>query len=157
MLINRKVHDMAFYCRDFFDSESPWVCRMRKKGHHYTDKYLLNRRGYVNNYIIPAFGEAQPGNITRREIDNWLLDLKNSSDRELAGETKNKIMYTMSLIFEELLDLKVIEKNPITGIKPYSKTPLKPRSTIPRESLRKLYPASHGGLVRVWGSCMWTA
>jgi hypothetical protein len=67
---------------------------MRKKGHHYTDRYILNRRGYVYNYIIPAFGEAHPADITRREIDNWFLDLKNSAGRELADETKNKIMYT---------------------------------------------------------------
>ncbi|MDR2394452.1 MAG: hypothetical protein LBD93_09920 [Treponema sp.] len=127
---------------------------MRKKGRHYTEKYLLNRRGYVRNYILPEFGEVQPATITRREIDNWLLDLKNPAGRELAGEKENKIMYTMSLIFEELVDLNLIEANPITGIKPYNKSPLKPRGTTPRESLEMLYPTSHGGLVWVWGSCM---
>jgi integrase len=94
-------------------------------------------------------------------VDNWLLDLKASSGREapreLAGETKNKIIYTMSLIFEELRDIGVIEKNPITGFIPYDKAPLKPRSIIPRESLERLYPASHGGMVRIWGSSMWAA
>jgi hypothetical protein len=78
---------------------------MKKKGHHYTDKYLVNRQGYVDNYIIPEFGGFQPGSITRREIDDWLLNLKKKNDAELAGETKNKIMYTLSLIFEELRDL----------------------------------------------------
>jgi hypothetical protein len=85
---------MAFYCKGFFDPESPWVNRMRQKGHHYTAKYLMNRRGYVENYIIPEFREAVPGNITRQEIDDWLLALKKSNGKELAGETKNKIMYT---------------------------------------------------------------
>jgi integrase len=130
---------------------------MKKKGHHYTDKYLANRRGYVDNYIIPEFGGFQPGEITRREIDDWLLNLKKKSGADLAGETKNKIMYTLSLIFEELRDIGVVEANPIIGIKPYDKTPLRPRGAIDRESLDKLYPATHGGMVRVWGSAMWAA
>jgi integrase len=156
-LINRKTHDMAFYCKDFFDPSGPWVSRMRKKGHHYTEAYLANRRGYVDNYIIPEFGGSQPGEITRRQIDNWLLELKKPKGGELAGETKNKIMYTLSLIFEELRDMEIIEANPIIGIKPYDKAPQKPRGVIDRESLEKLYPASHGELVRVWGSSMWAA
>jgi hypothetical protein len=64
-LINRKTHDMAFYCAGFFNPSSPWIVRMRKKGRHYTDKYLLNRQGYVNNYIIPEFGGSRPGLRTR--------------------------------------------------------------------------------------------
>jgi integrase len=156
-LINRKTHNMAFYCKGFFDPDSPWIVRMRKKGHQYTDKYLVNRRGYVNNYIIPEFGAFQPGSITRREIDDWLLNLKKTSGAEMSGETKNKIMYTLSLIFEELRDLEIVEANPISGIRPYDKTPLRPRGAIDRESLEKLYPPTHGGMVRVWGSPMWAA
>jgi integrase len=111
----------------------------------------------VENYIIPEFGDCQPGKIRRREIDNWLLSLKKKNGAELAGETLNKILYTLSLIFEELRDLEVIEANPIVGIRPYDKTPVSPRGTIDRESLGKLYPATHGELVQVWGSSMWAA
>jgi integrase len=156
-LLNREAHDMAFYCRGLFDRESSWVRRMEKKGRHYTEKYLMNRRGYVDNYIVPAFGRSSPKDINRREIDNWLLDLKKTNGRELAGETKNKIMYTLSIIFEELLDTGIVEVNPVIGIRPYDKTPVKPRGTIDRESLDKLYPASRGEMMRVWGSSMWAA
>jgi integrase len=140
---------------------------MKKKGHHYTDKYLLNRRGYVENYIIPEFGDCRPESIQRREIDDWLLSLKKKNGNEpagetknkseLAGETKNKILYTLSLIFEELRDLEIIETNPVVGIKPYDKAPVNPRGTIDREALGKLYPETHGKLVQVWGSSMWAA
>jgi hypothetical protein len=41
--------------------------------------------GYLENYIIPEFGGFQPGRITRREIDDWLLVLKKKSGAELAG------------------------------------------------------------------------
>jgi integrase len=156
-LVHRRTDPFGMLCKDFFEPTSQWVLRMKKKGHHYTGKYLLNRQGYVNNYIIPAFGDRRPDTITRREIDDWLLDLKKKKQGELAGETKNKILYTMALIFEELRDLGILETNPISGIKPYDKTPKKPRDTIDRESLAMLYPVSHGDLVRVWGSSMWAA
>jgi hypothetical protein len=58
---------------------------MRKKGRRCTEKHLINRRGYADNYIIPKFGGSQPGEITRREIDNWLLELKKPKGGELAG------------------------------------------------------------------------
>jgi integrase len=156
-LINRKTHDLAFYCAGFFDPESPWASRMLKKGRRYTAKYLRTRQGFVDNYIVPAFGSVQPGAITRRAIDNWLMDLKGLSGNNLAGATKNKIMYVLSLIFEELRDMQVVEINPVAGIKPFSNTPVKARGAIPRESLEKLYPATHEALARVWGSSMWAA
>jgi hypothetical protein len=30
-LINRMVHNMAFYCRNFFDTDSRWMCCMQKR------------------------------------------------------------------------------------------------------------------------------
>lgn len=156
-LINRQTHDMAFYCKDFFSPDSPWIVRMKKKGRHFTDKYLANRRGYVDNYIIPEFGRCQPGKIRRREIDDWLLALTRKSGAGLAGETKNKILYTLSIIFEELRDLEVIEANPIAGIMPYDKTPVIRRGAIDRDSLARLFPPTHGAAVRIWGSSMWAA
>ena len=166
MLVNRRNDTFGAYCADLFRPASPWVERMRKKGHHYTNKYLANRQGYVDNYILPEFGDADPRAISRREIDDWLLILckrgpkstaPGAGRKELAGATKNKILYTLSIIFEELRDLDVIAENPISGIRSYSNAPIAPRGVIDRESLDRIFPATHGALVRVWGSSMWAA
>jgi integrase len=130
---------------------------MSAKGHHYSNKYLVTRRGHLENYIIPAFGNQKPAGIKRRDIDNWILDLNRPDGRKLAGATKNKILYTMSIIFEELIDLEVMENNPIRGIKAYNKAPLYPRGVIDREALVKLFPDSHQGLLEIWGSVMWAS
>jgi hypothetical protein len=50
------------------------------------------------------------------------------------------------------VDLEIIEKNPVDGIVPYDKAPLRPGEPSAGEALEKLYPATHG--VRVWGSSM---
>jgi integrase len=156
-LVNRRTETFAHYCQGFFSPESLWVRKMKKKGHHFIDKYLLTRQGHLDLYAVPEFGDVRPGDIKRLEIDDWLLDLKTKAGRELAGETKNKIMYSMGLVFEHLKDVGVIQESPIQGIRAYDKTPVKPRGVIPRESLAKLYPPAHGAMVRVWGSAMWAA
>jgi integrase len=149
--------NLASYCVFFFSPQGRWAERMYEKGHHYSEKYLSTRQGHLDNYIIPAFGNFNPGEIKRREIDNWILSLKRSDGRRLAGATKNKILYTMSIVFEELIDLEVMDKNPIRGIKPYDKTPIYPRGVIDREALAKLFPGDHQGLLRIWGSVMWAS
>jgi integrase len=150
---------MAFYCKGFYALDGKWVRTMGEKGRHFGEKHLLNRQAYLDNYFVPAFGDALPSDIRRRDIDNWLLGLtgNKSKDEKLSGATKNKIIYSLKTVFEELLDLEIIEKNPLNGIVPYDKAPKKPRGAIDRESIDKLYPASHGALVRVWGSSMWAS
>jgi integrase len=153
----KKSEHLAAYCASFFSAGGHWAGRMSAKGHHYSHKYLTIRRGHLENYIIPAFGGLRPADIKRRDIDNWILDLKRPDGRNLAGATKNKILYTMSIIFEELIDLEVMEKNPIRGIKAYNKTPVRPRGVIDREALAKIFPGDHEGLLAVWGSVMWAS
>jgi integrase len=149
--------NLAAYCASFFSAGGRWAERMSAKGHYYSRKYLTTRQGHLENYIIPAFGKLRPAEIKRRDIDNWILGLNRPDGRKLAGATKNKILYTMSIIFEDLMDLEVMEKNPIRGIKAYSKTPVFPRGVIDREALAKIFPADHEGLLAVWGSVMWAA
>jgi integrase len=56
---------------------------------------------------------------------------------------------------EELIDLKKMDINPLTGLKKYSKDPENPRGVIDRDSLSKMFPPHHGDLIRIWGSAMW--
>ncbi|MDR2478423.1 MAG: tyrosine-type recombinase/integrase [Treponema sp.] len=130
---------------------------MRMKGHEYPSKYLAGRQGHLDVYVIPSFGSCKPEELKRRDIDQWLLYLKKPDGKPLAGSTKNKIMYTMSLIFEELRDMEVLEKNPITGIRAFNKKPVRPRGVIDKIYMEKLFPESFDGLMQIWNSAMWAA
>lgn len=158
-IIVASVKTLSEHILGFFASSGRWAQRMREKGHVYTEKYLETRQGYLDNYIAPEFGDCAPSEITRRQIDDWLLTLKrqSGSTTPLAGATKNKILYTLSIVFEDMVDREVIDRNPISGIRPYSKAPVKPRGVLPQDALERLFPATRGGLVKVWGSTMWAA
>jgi integrase len=150
-------YDLAYYCSNFFSVGGYWAEKMRMKGHAYPEKYLAGRQGHLDLYVIPSFGPRKPEDIKRRDIDQWLMYLKKPDGKPLAGSTKNKIMYTMSLIFEELRDLEVVEKNPIRGIRAFNEEPVKPRGAIDKVYMEKLFPDSRDGLVKVWNSIMWAA
>jgi integrase len=150
-------NNLLFYCRDFFSVRGHWAEKMRMKGHVYPEKYLAGRQGHLDMYVIPAFGDCRPLDIKRRDIDNWLLYLKRPDGRPLAGPTKNKIMYTMSLVFEELMDMDVLERNPVSGIRAFNKKPVNPRGIIDKAYLDDLFPLNHADLLEIWGSPMWAA
>ncbi|MDR2597147.1 MAG: site-specific integrase [Treponema sp.] len=61
----------------------------------------------------------------------------------------------MNDFIEEMIDLKKISSNPLTGLKKYSKNPENPRGVIDRDSLIKMFPSHHVDMVRIWGSTMW--
>ena len=134
-----------------------WAEKMRMKGHVYPEKYLVGRQSHLNIYVIPGFGKCKPNEIKRRDIDQWLLYLKKPNGKTLAGSTKNKIMYTMSIVFEELQDMEVLEKNPIVGIRAFNSEPVNPRGIIDKAYLESLFPNSYEQLVQIWCSGMWAA
>jgi integrase len=160
-LIGRTDLELSAYCKDFYAKDGLWVRRQKEKGHHYGDRHLKNRQSYLENYFSRVFGHYRPQDIDRpdfrREFDNWLLDLTSylNDDRRLSRATKNKIIYSVNDFIEELIDLKKMSYNPLTGLEKYSKEPEHPRGVIDRDSLALMFPPRHASLVRIWGSLMW--
>jgi len=163
---------LAPLVRDMFAPGSAWRARQVAKGHVITDKGYANRDGHVRNYIIPLFGQDDPRQLTRRYVDDRLLEAargqlpppeprppKGHVPRcaPLASATMAKVVYTLNLCLEDLVDRGLIEANPIEGLRPYSRRTEHPRGAIPIEDLDKLFPPSHGAAMRVWGSTMWVA
>jgi len=160
-LLNRSDLTIAELCKDFYALDSLWVQRQKQKGHHYIDLHLKNRQAYLDNYFARVFGKRYLHEIDytdfRREFDNWLLHLTSylNDKKFLSKATKNKIIYSVNDFFEEMIDLKKMTINPLTGLKKYNKDPENPRGVIDRNSLALMFPPHHNNLIRIWGSPMW--
>jgi integrase len=160
-LIQRNELPISEHCKGFYAPDSLWVRRKIEKGHTYSDAHLKAKQAHLTNYFVPEFGTYRPADLDRpdfrREFDNWLLNLKDFQNptRRLAKATKNKIIYAVNELFEDLVDLKKISRNPIDGIGMYGKEPENPRGVIDRESLARMFPPRHEDLIRIWGSSMW--
>ena|GEM_PF-1457258 len=159
-LIIRNNSTLAFYCKNFYDKNGDWNNRQQDKGRHHGDLQLKNRQAYLDNYFAKEFGHLKPQDIDRpsfrREFDNWLLKLESIRKKtRLSRAARNKIIYSVNDLIEDLVDLRKISSNPLLGLKRYSKNPENPRGTIDRHSLSLMFPAHHKDLIRVWGSPLW--
>lgn len=153
----------------FFDDSGPWAKREREKGRSLGPGVLANRRGHVDNYLLPIFGDLDPRELSGRDIDDRLLAAPRASGtgKPLTSGTRRKIAESLSLVLDDLVERKILPRNPLEGVRRFSKRPAAPRGTIPAEALAKLFPPTHGGLIRVWsggdahcgytGGAMWGA
>jgi len=152
---SKKVVNFAKYANGFFLPGSSWVVRQSAKGHEFSKPYLIMRDGHVRNYLIPAFGIDDPRTMTRRYIDDKIIAMKGHGGRTLAPATKYKLSATLAIILDDLVDQGVIEFHPMEGLRPYSKSPVKPRTALPLYVFPLLFPPTHGELIKVWNSPMW--
>ena len=158
------IKDMA---KGFFDETGAWYRDQVQKGRSMTRASLGIRQGHVGNYIIPLFGDCDIRELTGAEIDRAILDMQRFTARRgsstrtalspLAKGTRSKLLYSIKLMYDRWIYLGLVKENPTASITKYSKEPERKRTALPRDAIEKLFPKTHGELVRVWGSSMWAA
>jgi integrase len=151
----------------FFDATAPWYQDKLKKGRPMTDASLSIRQGHIVNYIVPLFGDWDARELKGSDIDRTILDAMRFTARRgrktpvsikpLSKGTRSKLLYSVKLMYDRWVYQGIVAENPCAGIVKYSKEPERKRSALSRDVLAKLFPPSHGELVRVWGSSMWAA
>lgn len=88
--------------------------------------------GYLNNHILPYFGEMRLCNITKFDMEEFINQLNNTrckhikstnsgiveefTDKKLSNETINHIIFLCGTIFEYMVDSEVIAKNPVKKV-----------------------------------------
>lgn len=145
------------FAKDFFLSEKcSWASRMLKKGHTYAPDYFSSHRGRLVNYILPAFGKQSIRSITTKQLDQWLMGLKNSRGRPFAPGSLEKMITALKKIFEEAEYQGIIEKNPAKGIAPFKDT-TEERQVFTLDEIRMLFPREDRELLYVWQSRQWAA
>ena len=141
----------------FFAPDGDWIERYRAKGKSMSAANLANYAAHLANYLLPLFGDEEPAALTARAIDDAILAAPGRNGRPLAPATKYKIVHTFSLILDDLTERGIIPRNPLAGVLPYSKRPVRERGTITPEHVILMFPDAHGDLVRIWGSTMWAS
>lgn len=99
------------YLQGWFDpSTCPWTRLRRQAGASVSDDYLENRRGYLKNHILPAFGDWQLSALTTGVIETWLYSLP------LANQTRRHIYNTLNDIYEYAVKNKDVLVNPVSAV-----------------------------------------
>jgi len=152
-----KPLEFSALAKDFFSLSGAWRVRMTAKGHTMSDRHLNNMASIMGNHLVPLFGDRDPRGFTARQLDDEILAIRGHGGRDLAPGTKYKIVHALGVFLADLSERGIIDRNPTEGLQPYSKAPVRARGAIPRDVFAKLFPPTHGALVRVWGRTLWAS
>lgn len=122
---------------------SLWIKRQHAKGRSFGKAQAQNRQNHLDGYILPRFGKATLSEITKPDIEDWLVTLP------LSNGTKNHLMYSLRIVLREAKARKLITDNPLQEPEPLGKTS-KARDVFSLAELRLLFPPGH--LAQIWHS-----
>lgn len=86
--------------------------------------------GYLNNHILPVFGERKLFDIKKTEVEEFVITLV---DKKLASMTIKHILHLFSAIFEKMIEDDFIKVNPAKRVKKPKVLKKKPNYLNPDE------------------------
>lgn len=142
----------------FFSESDPqrYRHRLERHGKHYEDSYFEKKQGQLDNYILPAHGDYLLASLSSNLIDDFFIDLVNfRNGKDLAPDTKNKILETYSDVLGEARRQGLIKENPCTNIETIQVSSDIKRKQITEEELALFFPTDRRRLLRIWHSLQW--
>lgn len=145
---------MDEYCEQLYfnDGVGSFRWKDRARGRNIVPSVYFEREGVVKNYILPAFGKRILSEITPREVESWILELKGVKFRKkLTNAYKNKIVGEFKAIMKEAVIDGFVTSNPFMGIKLYSNSDTR-RTALTKDELKTIFPEDKNELIKIWGS-----
>jgi hypothetical protein len=92
------------YAQDFFSVKCKFTARRKKSQKPFSPDVIKLKRGKLDNYLLPYFGEMILSDITRRLFEDWrmTLDIANSTNNDITVAMK-QIMGEAVVIFKIIL------------------------------------------------------
>ena len=108
---------LAEYSREYFEWDTcRRAARQRAKKRPFTKAVAVHRRGHLINYLFTKFRSRKLRDITAVEIEDWLATLR------LANQTRNHILYSLSIAMREAKRNGLIDKNTAEDVSPWERT-----------------------------------
>ena len=132
------------YARDFFLwDRCPWIRRQHAKGRPFSPAVARSRRSQLVNHIFPQFGDSRLSDLNPVELEDWLISLP------LANQTKNHILYTLTIILREAKRENLLAANPLIDVEALGVHHV-PRDILATPELDKLFPVDMRAFRKIW-------
>lgn len=106
---------------------------------------IRSYRHDLNRFLV-AFEGFDPSQITKRQIERYLIGLRRSDGMPVAPTTANRHQATLSSFFSWMVDQEAIAKHPMTGLKRIRVQDPDPRALDPDARSKLLLRAEREGL-----------
>lgn len=142
-----RIKDFA----ELFALDGYWRYKRAEKKKFFTDKSMKTRSAVMQNWIVPLWGEQNPKWLTVRIIDQAMLGVTSDlTHRPLAGATRNRILSVLSEVYVHLIEEGLLKINPVRDVVRCNSYPEQPRSALPMNDVKALFPSDHNELKRIW-------
>lgn len=139
----------------FIDDRYGYRVRNEKRNLMYKEDFYRSHEGRLNNYVIPAFGDYLLNSISDVMVEDWFLELISvESGKELADNSKNKVLTTLKIVLDEAKRLRIIENNPVSSVNMINEVN-KRREPFTLPELGIMFPTDENELMRIWGTRLW--
>lgn len=156
---NKKTPTLGEFAKDFFIRTDSLSIRAKQLAFGKTvgEKWYKDNQAYLDNFIIPTFGDYQINAITPLSIENWIVGIKQKSGKALSSDSKNKVLHALNLVLTEAIRLGYMTSNPLEiSYKPKVVTE-NPRRALTLHEQRMLFPENKEQRKTVWKSTLWAA
>ena len=156
---NKKTPTLGEFAKDFFMRTDSLSIRSKREAFGKTarEKWYKVNQSYLDNYIIPVFGDYQLNAITPLAIENWIISVKQESGKALSSDSKNKVLHALNLVLTEAIRLGYMSSNPLDiSYKPKIVTE-NPRRALTLHEQRTLFPPDKDQRKAIWQSTLWAA
>lgn len=143
------------YAKGFFDGGSDYWKRQEAMGRTCGPQRKQKFQGYLDNHLIPIFGNDHLRDLNRKRINEGIMSAINQRSGEpLAWDTRNQLLLLMRAILDDAEDATVVPVNWARTAKSYRGERNK-RSIFTLEELAKFFPADHDRALWIWGNQEW--
>jgi len=142
-----RIRDYA----DLFSQNGYWRYKRAEKKKKYTNKSMKTRDAVMKNWIVPLWGEYNPKKLTVQIIDKAMMGMTSDlTKRPLAGATRNRILSVLSEMYVHLIEEGLLKHNPVRDVVRCNSYPEQPRSALPTDDIKKLFPDDRTELKKIW-------
>ena len=137
--------------KGIFSPDGYWRYKRAEKKKFFTDKSMKTRAAVMQNWIVPLWGELNPKRLTVQTIDKAMMGVTSDlTRRPLAGATRNRILSVLSELYVYLIEEGLTRLNPVRDVVRCNSSPECPRSAMPTDEVKTLFPDDHNELKRIW-------
>lgn len=134
----------------FIPGKCSWLEVQEDRGKHMVASTIQRYRRHLEKHIWPALGNYLLDDITLIQVRNWISKLNRSKD------TKNKILGTLRVVFDEAELYGYLERSPIDKLKSYTvRKGENRRDRFTTEEIHKLFPAEHDTALKIHQTQKW--
>ena len=86
------------------------------RGGHYSEDLCASNRKSMEKHILPYFGDMKLGKITRKDIDQWILNLP--KEHNISSSTANKMLAILKQMLRMAVYKGDLKESPADGVRP---------------------------------------